>query len=292
MKVINSIKDMRAWSKAQRRQDKIIGFVPTMGFLHEGHLSLIRKAKEHSDLTVISIFVNPAQFAPGEDLDQYPRDFERDEKLCAQEDVNVIFYPSNDNMYLDKHKTYVITEELSKKLCGKSRSTHFRGVTTIVAKLFNIVNPHIAVFGQKDAQQAVIIQRMVTDLNFDIQIIISPIIREADGLAMSSRNKYLNENERKQAAVLYRSLQSAKTEFEKDNRSLLEIKDKITAVIKNEPASRIDYVEIVDAQTLGSPDPGEGDMLIALAVFFGKTRLIDNIIVPGKGEEWSTGVLE
>ncbi|MEJ2544130.1 MAG: pantoate--beta-alanine ligase [Calditrichaceae bacterium] len=207
MKVIKSISEMKEWSDAQREKGLRIGFVPTMGFLHEGHLSLMRIAQEKCDTLVVSIFVNPTQFAPGEDFERYPRNLERDEALCAKEGVKIIFYPSSEKMYPKNHHTYVITEQLSQVLCGKSRPTHFKGVTTIVCKLLNIVKPHIAVFGQKDAQQAIILKRMVADLNMDAELIIAPIVREPDGLAMSSRNKYLDDSQRQEATVLYRSLQ-------------------------------------------------------------------------------------
>ncbi len=281
MKVINTIPEMRAWREQRRKAGKTIGFVPTMGYLHQGHLSLVEEAHKHADEVVVSIYVNPTQFGPNEDLDRYPRDFARDEALCRQHEVAAVFYPSDTEMYGPDHKTYVVTDELSAKLCGRSRPTHFRGVTTIVAKLFNIIQPEVAVFGQKDAQQAIIIRRMIKDLNFDVRLIVAPIVREPDGLAMSSRNKYLNADERKQATVLHQSLKLAEQEFAKGNRNLDEIKRKMQQLIASRPLARIDYIEAVDALTLGEPKPGERDVLVALAVFFGKTRLIDNTILNG-----------
>jgi len=277
MKVIKTVAEMREWTLSRKKAGRQVGLVPTMGFLHEGHLSLIRRAKQESDAVVVSIYVNPTQFAPGEDLDRYPRDFKRDQQLCLQEGVDAVFYP--DEMYAPDHKTYVVTEELSKILCGVSRPDHFRGVTTIVAKLFNSVQPDTAVFGQKDAQQALIIKRMAADLNFGINIIISPIIRENDGLAVSSRNKYLTPEQRQQAAVLYRSLRAAEQEYEQGNVDPVSIKNKMKEIISEQPLAKIDYIALVNADTLTRPKPGTNDVLAALAVFFDKTRLIDNTIL-------------
>lgn len=278
MKVIESVSDMKQWANKQRSRGVRIGFVPTMGFLHEGHLSLMRIAREDCDLLVVSIFVNPTQFAPGEDFDRYPRDFNRDKELCEQEKVSILFFPSREEMYPSGHRTYVITDQLSQVLCGRSRPTHFKGVTTIVCKLFNIVEPHVAVFGQKDAQQAIILKRMVKDLNMDVQIIVGPIIREPDGLAMSSRNKYLSETERREATVLYQSLKMAENEFIQ-NKSMIQSKPKIKEMIEKNSSGNIDYIEIVDAETLDEPTPESQNILIALAVYFGKTRLIDNVLI-------------
>ncbi len=279
MKVIKTIEEMRHWVRRAKQSEQRIGFVPTMGYLHQGHLSLIRQARKHADQIVVSVYVNPTQFGPNEDFDRYPRDFKRDEQLCRQEGVNVVFYPADNEMYLPAHKTYVITEELSQVLCGRSRPTHFRGVTTIVAKLFNIVQPDIAVFGQKDAQQAIIIKRMVNDLNFPVEIIVAPIVRESDGLAMSSRNKYLSPRQRKEATVLYRSLLLAEKEYANGNSDLNAIKEKMRRLIQTESSGRIDYIEAVDADTLSEPQPNTRNILLALAVYFGKTRLIDNTIL-------------
>jgi pantoate--beta-alanine ligase len=256
MKVIKSISEMKSWSNAQRATSKTIGFVPTMGFLHEGHISLIKRAKAYTDCIVLSIFVNP-----------------------KSEDVSVIFYPDDTEMYPIEHKTYVITEEIDQLLCGKSRPTHFKGVTTICNKLFNIVKPHFAVFGQKDAQQAILLKRMVNDLNMDVEIIVSPIVRERDGLAMSSRNKYLSSKERKEAAHIYKSLQLGKNEIQNKNLKLSEIKLKIQSYIEQNTSGNIDYIEIVDAKTLDSIKSFKKPLLIAIAVYFQKARLIDNLII-------------
>ncbi len=280
MKVIKSISEMKQWSDAQRSKRLRIGLVPTMGFLHEAHLSLIRIAKEKSDAVVVSIFVNPTQFAPGEDFDRYPRDFDRDSALCQKEGISVIFFPSSEDLYPENHRTYVITDQLSQVLCGKSRPTHFKGVTTIVCKLFNIVKPHIAVFGQKDAQQAIILKRMIDDLNMDVEMIIAPIVREPDGLAMSSRNKYLSKKERREAIVLYQSLKMAEEAFGKGKIMIKnEIKSKMVKMIEENSSGRIDYIEIVDPETLAEPTQKSKRILIAMAVYFDQTRLIDNIIV-------------
>ncbi len=279
MKVIDSISGMRAWSLETRQVGYSIGLVPTMGYLHEGHLSLIREARKQSDRVVVSIFVNPTQFAPGEDLERYPRDFERDHLHCEQEGTACIFYPSVEEMYPAEHKTFVKVEELSERLCGISRPVHFRGVTTIVLKLFNIVRPDVAVFGQKDAQQSIIIRRMTEDLNMDVGIITAPTIREADGLAMSSRNKYLTPRERQEAPVLYKSLRMARSAFENGNRDFDDIRSKMEAMITSESSGRIDYIEIVNTVDLTPSFSEKGDILIALAVHFGKARLIDNCIL-------------
>jgi pantoate--beta-alanine ligase len=256
-----------------------------MGFLHEGHLSLMRKARELADRVVVSIYVNPAQFAPEEDLNQYPRDMEKDLDLCIKEHVDVVFNPETTSIYPRDFKTYVITEDISKVLCGVSRPKHFRGVTTICCKLFNIIKPHVAVFGQKDAQQAIIIKRMVADLNMDIEIIVQPIIRESDGLAMSSRNKYLNPRERAEATVLFKSLQFAKEAFDQRKLTLEEMKTQMLQFIKRHSSGKIDYIEFVDAQNLNTAQPEQSDTLAALAVFFGSTRLIDNIIIPKREQK-------
>jgi len=277
MKVIKTISDMRRWHS--ENSGHTTALVPTMGFLHEGHLSLIREAKKQAELIIVSIYVNPTQFAPGEDLDEYPRDFERDEALCQAEGVDVVFYPSNEAMYSAGHKTYVVTDDLAGILCGQSRPTHFRGVTTIVAKLFNIIRPDTAVFGQKDAQQALIIRRMNSDLNFGINIITAPIVRETDGLAMSSRNKYLSSQHRTEAAVLYQSLQMARREFDNGNRDFEAIKDKMQTHILQNSSAKIDYIEYRDAETLDPVNTDTKKVLFLLAAYFGKTRLIDNIIL-------------
>jgi pantoate--beta-alanine ligase len=279
MKVITKIAEMQKEADRLRMQGKKIGLVPTMGYLHEGHLSLIREAKKRSDVVVMSIFVNPTQFGPDEDFEDYPRDFNRDVELAKSVGCDIIFYPDAKDVYPVPYLTYVEVEKITKVLCGVSRSTHFRGVTTIIAKLFNIVKPHLAIFGQKDAQQAIVIKRMVTDLNFDIEIIVAPIVREKDGLAMSSRNTYLSKNQRKQALVLYRSLMAAKKMIEAGERNTTILKSRMREMIEQQPEAVIDYIEIVDTMNLEPQTELHGEVLIALAVKIGKPRLIDNIIV-------------
>lgn len=277
MKIIGSVAAMQAESEALRHNGQSIGFVPTMGYLHEGHLSLLRIARQRADVTVMSIFVNPTQFGPNEDLERYPRNFERDERLARKEGCDILFYPTVEEMYPEPYRTYVTVEEITQVLCGKSRPTHFRGVTTIVAKLFNIVKPNFAVFGQKDAQQAIIIKQMVRDLNFDLEILTGPIVREPDGLAMSSRNVYLSAEERKDALKLYQSLTKAKKLIEGGERDAARIKKNIEHILRQGKSAKIDYIEIVDTSNLKSMEKIQGEVLIALAVFIGKTRLIDNI---------------
>jgi pantoate--beta-alanine ligase len=279
MKLIRTIKEIQSIVESYRQQGKIVGFVPTMGCFHEGHLSLMRIARKGADVVVVSIYVNPTQFDPGEDFESYPRQFERDEKLAEQERVDILFYPSDKEMYPKGYLTYVTVNKITKVLCGVSRPHHFEGVTTICTKLFHVVKPHFAVFGQKDAQQAIVIQRMVEDLNFDMEIVVGPIIREKDGLAMSSRNKYLSPEERKDALSLFQSLQLAErliTEGERTSKDILSAMKKLVASRKG---TRIDYIEIVDATTLKALETIKGEVLIALAVFVGNTRLIDNIVV-------------
>ncbi len=276
MKIISDIREMQALAEEYRQQGKTIGFVPTMGYLHEGHLSLMRHARPRCDVLVISIFVNPTQFGPNEDFERYPRDFERDERLCRLEKADVVFYPSADAMYPAPYYTYVTVEKLSETMCGASRPGHFRGVTTVVTKLFHIVKPHLAVFGQKDYQQSLIIRQMVRDLNFDIQIEVAPIVREPDGLAMSSRNKYLSPAERKQALVLYRSLKRAEELILQGKRDAATILEEMHAIIHQAPDAVIDYVVIVDGETLEPVAEVRHNTIIALAVKIGMTRLIDN----------------
>ncbi|MEO0202817.1 MAG: pantoate--beta-alanine ligase [candidate division WOR-3 bacterium] len=280
MKVVKSIGEMIDLSEKYRNEGKTIGFVPTMGYLHEGHLSLFRIARKKSHILVVSIFVNPLQFGPNEDFKEYPRDLKRDLTLCEREKVDVVFVPDKEEMYLEDFSTYVEVKNLDEELCGKFRPGHFRGVATVVLKLFNIVKPHIAVFGLKDAQQYFIIKRMVRDLNLDITIIPGPTIREPDGLAMSSRNIYLSSNERKQAPVLYKSLMLAKELIENGERDSEKIIKEIEKFIKeNASLAEIQYIQIVDTRNLKPISEIRGEVLIALAVFFGKTRLIDNIII-------------
>lgn len=283
MKLIKTVGEMQEWSRRQKESGKKIGLVPTMGFLHEGHLSLIDTARrEGADSIVVSIFVNPTQFGPNEDFDRYPRDLERDQKLCEERGVDAIFLPDPSDMYYANHSSWVVEECVSQGLCGESRPNHFRGVATVVAKLFNSVLPDLAVFGQKDAQQAAVIKRMVRDLNFPVEIIIAPIVREKDGLAMSSRNKYLSGDERSRALALSQSLHMVKELFESGAETNAEkLADAICEAI---PASGgvVDYVDIRDADTMEHVTADTKNILFATAAFYGKTRLIDNIIAGKK----------
>ena len=256
-----------------------MGLVPTMGYLHEGHKSLIDAAVRDNDRVVVSVFVNPTQFAPSEDLESYPRDLNRDAALCEAAGAALIFHPEPSEMYHKDYSTFVDMRTLTQVLCGKTRPIHFSGVCTVVSKLFNIVQPDRAYFGQKDAQQLAVIRHMVEDLNFDIEIIGCPIIREADGLAKSSRNTYLNEEERKQAVILSRALEKGKELIEDGETRASVIKDVIRQTIETMPLARIDYVEIVDFQTLESVEEIKGEVLAAVAVYIGKTRLIDNFMI-------------
>lgn len=278
MEVFLKIDDLRRKLKEERRRGKSIGFVPTMGYLHEGHLSLVRQSVKDNDSTVVSIFVNPIQFGPGEDFNRYPREVERDKRLLEKEGVHYLFFPSDDEMYPPGFKTFVEVAELGKKLCGKSRPGHFRGVTTVVLKLFNIVQPDRAYFGQKDAQQTIIIKKMSKDLNLSVDIVVMPIVREEDGLAMSSRNVYLNEEERKNATVLYKSLKEAEKMIKMGERDAEKVINRMREVIMSYPEALIDYIEIVDTEELNPVNPIMGRVLIALAVYIGKARLIDNMI--------------
>ena len=278
METVKKIDVLRSLLKEASRNGKSVGLVPTMGFLHEGHLSLIKRAREENDLLVVSLFVNPTQFGPGEDLESYPRDLEKDAELCSEEGADILFAPDAGEMYFEDYGTYVeVSGGLTKGLCGKSRPTHFRGVTSVVSKLFNIVEPDRAYFGQKDAQQVAVIKRMVRDLNFDVEIVVCPIVREADGLAKSSRNIYLSEGERKAALVLNRSLKAAAERISSGERNGNEIKVMVENMIRQEPLSAIDYVEVVDAENMKPLEILKGSVLLALAVRFGKARLIDNI---------------
>ncbi len=285
MKIIDNIKTIKKQIKRLKKEGKTIGFVPTMGYLHDGHLSLIRQSKKETDITVVSIFVNPAQFAPSEDLDKYPRDLKRDCSLLEQEGVDILFFPDSKEIYPEGYDTYVFVENLSKPLCGKTRPTHFRGVTTIVLKLFNIVSPDRAFFGQKDAQQAIIIKRMILDLNLDLNLRVLPIVREKDGLAMSSRNKYLKEEERKQAVGLFKSLTKGKEVFDSGIKDVKTIKEEVLKVFKEFPLLKLDYLEVVDMNSLKKIDKVEKKALMAIAAFLGKTRLIDNVILGGDNED-------
>jgi pantoate--beta-alanine ligase len=278
MEIIRTVRAMQQWADAHRRQGKRNGFVPTMGYLHEGHLSLVRIAREKTDVVVASIFVNPMQFGPGEDLDRYPRDFPRDEKLLATEKTDAIYYPGVNEMYLGDFSTWVGVEKLTRNLCGANRPGHFLGVTTVVAKLFNAVKPHVAVFGAKDAQQAYVIRRMARDLDFDIDVVVAPTVREPDGLAMSSRNAYLSQEERTEALVLHRALQLGSQMAAQGERDARRVTAAMSQLIQG-TSGRIDYISIVDTMTLSEVSEIKGEVLIALAVFFGRTRLIDNVVI-------------
>ena len=279
MKICKTIDDMRATSRAARHAGKRLGLVPTMGALHEGHLSLVRAAKAQCDAVAASIFVNPLQFGPTEDLAEYPRTFDRDVQLLEKESVDILFAPSPDEMYPSGAVTYVTVEGLSEKLCGKSRPGHFRGVTTVVAKLFHIVEPDLAFFGQKDAAQVAIIRRMVSDLNLAAEIVVCPIVREPDGLAMSSRNAYLSPQERKSATVLNRSLVEVKRRFDQGERDATALIAAARQVLAQEPTVHLDYFEIVDPATLNPITRLTSPALVAVAAFAGSTRLIDNILL-------------
>ena len=275
--VVKTIDEIRNAVKTAKKQGKTVGFVPTMGFLHEGHKSLIVRAVSENDYVVVSDFVNPTQFGPNEDFESYPRDIEKDRALCTEAGADIIFNPEPDEMYCDPLTT-VSVDKITKTLCGASRPIHFDGVATVVSKLFNIVAPDRAYFGQKDAQQLIVIKKMVKDLNFDIEIVGCPIIREEDGLAKSSRNTYLNEAERKAALCLSRALNKGRSMIEMGEKSAKTVKKAITDEINREPLSRIDYVEISDLETLQPTDSTNG-VLVAVAVYIGKTRLIDNFII-------------
>lgn len=279
MDIVRSPETMQHRALELKRAGKTIGFVPTMGFLHEGHLSLMRLAHARCDVLVVSIFVNPTQFGPNEDLAAYPRDFGRDEALCQQEGVDIIFYPESGSMYADDASVWVDEESLSKVLCGASRPGHFRGVCTVVAKLFNLVQPDVAVFGEKDAQQLRIIERMVRDLNFPVAVVRGPIIRESDGLAMSSRNKYLSEAQRQNALCLKQALELARDFLEAGEREVAGLRNAMACLIGKTPEAEIDYIEFIDDATLKPVVAVEGRTLVALAVRIGTTRLIDNAVL-------------
>jgi len=278
MQIINNISAVRSKITALKKKNKSIGFVPTMGALHEGHLSLLRKAKKECDIVVLSIYVNPAQFGPREDFKAYPRDKKKDCLLAKKEKVDIIFYPSDKMMYPRRYLTYINVNEITSILCGKSRPTHFRGVTTIVGKLLNIAGPDVIYLGQKDAQQCIVIQKMIDDLNFPVKVRICPTVREKDGLALSSRNKYLSAKQRKEAVVLYQSLLLAKQHIRRGTKNIATIKNMMRKKIKK-TSGKIDYIECVDAKTLEPIKTIKGKILIACAVKFGPARLIDNIIV-------------
>lgn len=278
IKVVSTVCETRAQVKEWKNQGLTVGLVPTMGYLHEGHQSLIKKAVEENDRVVVSVFVNPIQFAPNEDLETYPRDLEADKRLCDSTGADLIFHPTPEEMYPDGFSTHIQMDNLTKELCGKTRPTHFGGVCTVVGKLFNIVHPDKAYFGQKDAQQLAIIKRMVRDLNFDIEIIGCPIIREPDGLAKSSRNTYLNADERKAALILSKAIKLGEELVADGERNALTVIKAMTDKINTEPLARIDYVNVVDALSIEPLDVVKGEVLVAIAVYIGKTRLIDNFI--------------
>jgi pantoate--beta-alanine ligase len=277
MRLVHTVAEMKKIVNDILKSGKSIGFVPTMGYLHKGHLSLVEAARKENDVVVVSIFVNPTQFGPNEDYSRYPRDLERDLRLLEPIGVDYVFNPSVEEMYPAMYSTYVEEVELSKYLCGASRPGHFRGVCTVVTKLFNIVKPTKAYFGQKDAQQFRVLKRMVRDLNMDVEMIEMPIVREEDGLAMSSRNVYLNPEERKEATRLYKSLLKAKELIESGERDVQKIKSEMLKILDH-PLLKVDYVEVVDEETLRPVEKIERKVIVALAVFVGKARLIDNMI--------------
>ena len=276
MIVLDKINELRDRVKGWKSQGLKVGFVPTMGYLHEGHESLIKRASEENDKVVVSIFVNPIQFGPKEDLSIYPRDLERDSKVCEGAGADIIFHPKSEEMYFEDFSTFVDMNGLTSGLCGKSRPTHFRGVCTVVTKLFNIVSPDRAYFGEKDAQQLAIIKRMVRDLNIDVEVIGCPIVREKDGLAKSSRNTYLSIEERSAATILSKALNIAREKIKDGERTSSNIISTIKEIIESEKLARIDYIEVVDSFSMEGVDTIEKSVLVAIAVFIGKTRLIDN----------------
>jgi len=277
--IIPSVEEMKRTAAQLKEERKTIGLVPTMGYFHDGHVSLMRRSAAENDVTITTLFVNPTQFGANEDLAAYPRNLERDTSMAAAAGVDFLFTPTNEMMYPPGYKTYIRVEEWSDLLCGVTRPVHFRGVTTVCCKLFNICRPDRAYFGSKDAQQFLIIRKMVADLNMNLEVVPMPIVRETDGLAMSSRNVYLTPEERADAALLNKSLAAAKELYEKGETRATEIRAAVTSVLQDSPRIRIDYIEIVNTETLepaGAAGPGT---LIALAVFLGKARLIDNVII-------------
>ena len=280
MQLFKNVKAMQDWSGEQKKQGKSIGLVPTMGYLHEGHMSLVRAARRDCDIVVASIFVNPIQFGQGEDYETYPRELERDSALLIKENADAVFVPEVKDMYPSGYDTFAeVFGGITSKMCGASRPGHFKGVTTVVSKLFHICRPDRAYFGQKDAQQLLIIKKMVRELNFPLEVVRMPIVRESDGLAMSSRNVYLNEEERRQALVLSQVLKITETDIRGGERDIKKIRQKIKDMIETRPLARIDYIEIANGQDLAELEEIQGEVLIALAVKFGKTRLIDNLLV-------------
>ena len=278
MQVIKTIQAMKERSSQARGEGEVIVFVPTMGFFHEGHLSLMREGRKLGDLLVVSLFVNPTQFGPNEDFKNYPKDFERDRKMAEGVGTDILFAPEAGEIYPPDHQTLVRVEKVTQNLCGRSRPTHFQGVTTVVTMLFEIVMPHVAIFGEKDYQQLVTIKQMVRDLHMNVEVVGMPTVREADGLAMSSRNTYLLPEERKAALSLYRSLQKAKELLQKGERDADRILQEMKRILQSEPLVNIDYAQICDARTLEDVNRIEGDVVVALAAYLGKTRLIDNLV--------------
>lgn len=279
MEVAETIKSVRRLVKAARSKGNKIGLVPTMGALHIGHICLIEKAVKGSDFVVVSIFVNPTQFGPGEDFEKYPRSFESDLEICRKAGVDIVFAPSPQEMYKKENLTWVNVEKLTEPLCGRSRPRHFRGVTTVCAKLFNIVEPDVAYFGQKDAQQAIVIKRMVADLNMPLEIVVCPTVREPDGLAVSSRNKYLSEQQRKDATYIYKSLKKCESLVEAGTTDSKTIIGEMKQILNQVSSIEIEYISIVDAESLQELERIAGKALAAVAVKIGSARLIDNIIV-------------
>ena len=279
IRVITTTAEMKSEALELRASGKQTGLVPTMGYFHEGHLSLMRASASDNDYTIVSLFVNPTQFGPSEDLEDYPRDFERDKQLAEEAGADIIFTPENGEMYPEGYKTYVTVEDWSRIMCGMSRPIHFRGVTTICCKLFNICLPHRAYFGWKDAQQVLIVKKMVADLDMNLEVVPLPTVREPDGLAMSSRNVYLTPEEREDAVLLSKSLRHAKELFEGGERKAEILKSAIRNTLSSSNRIRIDYIEIVSTRTLDSLENVEEGSLIAIAAYLGKARLIDNIIL-------------
>lgn len=279
MRIVKTVQEMRVEAEIRRRSGEIVGLVPTMGFFHEGHLSLMQKARAECGMVVVSLFVNPAQFGPGEDLAAYPRDFERDCARAAAKGVDVMFAPEAGEMYAGDHATFVNVERLTGNLCGASRPGHFRGVATVVAKLFNACRPQRAYFGLKDYHQVRVIETMIRDLNFDIELVRCPIVREADGVAMSSRNSYLSAEERRAATILRRSLVAAGKRIEDGERDGAAIARQLWEAIETEPLASVDYAEVVDAESLAPLGRIESAALLAVAVRIGRARLIDNLVV-------------
>jgi len=282
VRICHTISEMRAACRAARQNQRRLGFVPTMGALHAAHISLVRAARRQCDAVAVSIFVNPTQFGPKEDFSKYPRTFERDRELLEAEGVDFLFAPSTEEMYPPGTTTFVTVEDLSEKLCGRSRPGHFRGVTTVVSKLLNIVEPDVAFFGQKDAAQAVIVRRMVRDLGLGVEIVVCPIVREPDGLALSSRNAYLDVKQRKQATVLYRSLMRVQALADRGECDSARLVAAALEVFKEEPEVWLDYFEIVDRETLDPVANTSKGALVAVAAFVGTARLIDNVVLPSQ----------